>query len=307
MPIFEQGYKPYEGELSRTRRVLPIAWEGFRTRLRWWVWLLIAGSSLFPTIIFFVLVLIANGVGQLFGGAGPQQELPAPTVAFQSSHVNPAAILGMISEGSYALPWEVLHHSMIWGVLLPAVACAGILSADRRTGALQIYFARPVTRRDYLLAKVTTVAAYQALVTLVPALGIWLLAVLTSPDWDFFLSTWATPFVTTAGWLVMAYWTCAIVLALSTYFKRPVFVGVTATVAYLGLAALGQVLSHALEDQAWQNLSPGFALGGAIAPLFGLELQEWQQSPWPLVYALGLPTLLYAYVWSRVRAVEVQT
>lgn len=306
MPIFEQGYRAYEGELSRRRRVLPMAWEGFRTRLRWWTWALLALALLWPTVITLVMILIANGLGGFFG-ASAADGIPVAKEAFQTAGFDPRSILTMVTGSSAALPWEVLHNSTLWSVLLPAVTCAGILSADRRTGALQIYFARPITQRDYLLAKVTTVAGYHALIALVPALGLWGLAAVTSPDWGFLISTWSAPFLCVLAWAVFAYWTTALVLAMSSLFKRPVYVGVAATVLYLALSVMGALLSETLDDRVWSNLVPGYALGGVVAPLFGLELGEWQQTPWLYAYVFGLPTLLYAWVWRRLRAVEVHT
>ncbi len=58
-----------------------------------------------------------------------------------------------------------------WGVLAMAAVMAGpALLEDTRSGALELYFARPVSQRTYLLAKSGAVLLMTFLLTLVPLL-----------------------------------------------------------------------------------------------------------------------------------------
>jgi len=52
---------------------------------------------------------------------------------------------------------------------------------DRRTGALQIYFARPVSRLDYSSARCSPARSSVSLTTAVPCLLVWLESVAFSP------------------------------------------------------------------------------------------------------------------------------
>ena len=43
MPVFEQGYRRFDGELARRSPIPAAVWHNVRTRMRWWVWLLTGG------------------------------------------------------------------------------------------------------------------------------------------------------------------------------------------------------------------------------------------------------------------------
>ena len=64
-----------------------------------------------------------------------------------------------------------------------------LISRDMRAKAWLVYFTRPVSRRDYILGKAAVLAGVVAMVTLLPALGLWLVGVLVSPSVDV---AWAT-------------------------------------------------------------------------------------------------------------------
>ena len=57
-----------------------------------------------------------------------------------------------------------------------------LIAGDLRARAWLVYFTRPLGRTDYILGKVLTLAAIVGLVTLVPALVLWIVGVLVSPS-----------------------------------------------------------------------------------------------------------------------------
>lgn len=306
MPVFEQGYRPYAGPVRTGSRALAIAWESVRPRFRWFVWVLAAMFTFWPYVVFAVLVYIVTmteGASQI-GAAAPSD------VAFDRTfNVNPARVLGFLRSDSTGFYWDVLSTSgMVGGfVFLPAIACAGILASDRRTGALQIYLARPVTRADYVLGKLLATSAFPALVTALPTLLLWGEACLFGSDPTYALDTWTAPFAILFASTVYALWASSLVMALSSVISRPVVVGIAAMFVHLFLAGLGGTLSVAFRDKSWLCISPPFALGGATAPFFGLSLPEWLPLGTCLLHAFGLPALCLLLVVRRVRAVEVAT
>ncbi|MCI0343035.1 MAG: single-stranded DNA-binding protein, partial [Planctomycetales bacterium] len=65
----------------------------------------------------------------------------------------------------------------------------GLVAADRRHHAHEIYFARPVGWSEYIAGKGATVAAYIGLITLAPATLLYVLGVLVSPSGEAILQT----------------------------------------------------------------------------------------------------------------------
>lgn len=78
---------------------------------------------------------------------------------------------------------------MLACALLLAMVAGGLIAEDRRTGAMELYFSRPLSRLDYLVGK-TLAAGLLPLGTLViPFVLLWVLAVGMSPPdlaWEMF-------------------------------------------------------------------------------------------------------------------------
>lgn len=309
MPVFEQGYRRFDGELSRKNRVIPMVMENVRTRVRWWTWLLLLFSSVWPWVIFGAVTFFFTMLPKMTGSAPiVPAGIAMPTMAYETgTNLDGKVLISMLQGGSPYLFWDALQWSTLWALVMPAICCAGILASDRRTGALQIYFARPVTRQDYLFSKFLTVAMFTLMVTAVPAMLLWFEACLFSPNSKFVIDTWFVPLAIIGSGCVYATWNASIVLALSSYMKRPVLVAIMGLVAWLTLAAVGGIMAETTDNRTWSILVPQVLMGGLTAPMFGLDLPEWLQSPWLLIYGGGLPAALLGLVWYRTKAIEVHT
>jgi ABC-type transport system involved in multi-copper enzyme maturation permease subunit len=305
MPVFEQGYRKYVGVKSAKPRAFAIAWENVRPRLRWWVWLLIFLLLIMPfsMLVFFVLIR-ANFVNQPFppSGAAPQR-----FVAFEMTGPTPTVMMEAFRASSLSFYWNVLDTFSVQSVILPAVACAGLFAADRRTGALQIYFARPVSRLDYLMGKVMAGAFFVSLTTVLPAILLWILNISFGSVSSFTWQTWIAPLAILGGSAFYALWTLGLILSLSSVMRRPAFVGITAIFVFWVAEALGKILSHTFRDRAWSVLQPTRAIGTMTTALFDVDLPSWMNVPTAFGIAVGIPLALLAFTWWRIRAVEVST
>jgi len=306
MPVFEQGYRPYTGSVRRGSRAVAIAWESIRPRMRWWVWLTLVGSVLFsPYLIHavFAYVVLSLGLTNL-------RPMSVPAEAF-SGHgpLDPMRFVNSVTQNSGGLFWEVLNdaYSWWWPVILPAVACAGILASDRRTGALQVYLARPVSRTDYLAGKLIAVWAFFALVHTAPGIGLWIECAALQTTFDYILATWWVPFAVVAASTVYALWTAAAILVFSSLLSRPVMAGILSIFTFAFLQGLGATLAEALDDKWWSWIMPSRAIGAVTAPLFGLSLPDWIPIEMCALHAFAIPALAFVIVVRRLRAVEVVT
>lgn len=309
MPVFEQGYRRYVGERSRSSRVLPIAWQNIRTRMRWWGWALLGLVTLVlgPYGLYSVLIFVTTIGGAMFGRA-PVIAATPPTAAFGDGRmINPASILGLLSQSPLGLTWELLDHASFASIIFPAVIASGLLASDRRTGALQIYFSRPVSRLEYLLGKVVACASFVALTTVVPCLVIWFETVAFGSTSSYTWRTWVAPFVIVGASAFYALWTIALVLAFSSLMRRPALVAIVTIFTNLALEGIGKVLAEALGEKSWHVIQPSYAIGTLTAPLCGLTVPDWINPAAALGIGLVLPLALLAFVALRIRAVEVST
>jgi ABC-type transport system involved in multi-copper enzyme maturation permease subunit len=304
MPVYEQGYRRYTGTTSSGSRALAIAWENIRPLLRWWVWALLFVLGAWPYLFYFVIIFLkAYGLGGI--GSHTRADITGE-IAFEHRG-SPDNILAMLQSDSMGMFWHILDSASYASLILPAVVCAGLLASDRRTGALQIYFARPVTRLDYLLGKVIAGAFFVAITTALPCLVLWIEDVSMGAAASFTWRTWVTPLSIIGASAVYALWTISVVLALSAVMKRPGFVAIVSIFLVLLLEAIGGILKESFHERAWFTMRPTYAIGTVTAPLFGLGLPGWINVTVAYLIALGLPAALLTFVWWRVRAVEVVT
>jgi len=304
MPVFEQGYRPYVGPRTSRPRAFAIAAENIRPRLRWWVWLLMF-FLLFIPLAFYSAGTIVTALGGNWGGAQAAAGQHR-TVAFTAGGAG-AAFLETLKGQSLAIYWHFLNGISWQTVMIPAVACSGLFAADRRTGALQIYFARPVSRLDYLTGKLLAGAFFVALSTAVPSLLLWILNVALGTTAGIGWSTWIAPFSIVAASAFYALWTLGLVLFFSSIMRRPAFVALTAVFVHMILEGMGLILSESFNDPSWTVIQPSRAVGTVTTALFDVDLPPWMNVPTAAAIGVGVPLVLLAIAWSRVRAVEVST
>jgi ABC-2 type transport system permease protein len=72
---------------------------------------------------------------------------------------------------------RALFLQALFAALLTVWAGTSLVADDFRTGALLVYFSRPLTRRDYVAGKLGVLVALNLLVTAGPLLVLWTLAV----------------------------------------------------------------------------------------------------------------------------------
>ncbi|MFM7136212.1 MAG: ABC transporter permease subunit [Planctomycetota bacterium] len=91
-----------------------------------------------------------------------------------------------------------------------------LIAGDLRAKAWLVYFTRPVSRGDYVLGKIAVLAAIVSLVTLVPAIVLWLIGVLVSPSVWVAVATWDLPLRILAAAAVVTIPTVLLALAYSS-------------------------------------------------------------------------------------------
>ena len=167
--IFAVGYRRLPGERPRywapwpiARTALSLAWRRRSTKLG----VALCGFGVFGHGMALGIQLLANRV--LRGAEGPQGDLMS------------AMVTGVVGNAHSALA-NFIGVQLVLVALLLAIVGAGLIAEDRRTGAMELYFSRPLTRRDYIVGKVLAAGLVPVGLLVVPYLLLWLLAVGTAP------------------------------------------------------------------------------------------------------------------------------
>ena len=148
--IHDLGYKRYDGPRTpHGQRYLTVMRITLRLSLRWWLWL---------TLVFAVAQVAIFGVVMYFLGRASQ----IPGAGASVDAIRPDfLVLKLLTEWYGVIPL---------GFVVGLFAGGSAVADDARAGAFQFYFARPVSKRHYLLGKILAVCLLVAFVSLAPAL-----------------------------------------------------------------------------------------------------------------------------------------
>lgn len=194
-------------------------------------------------------------------------------------------------------------------MILLAFCGSTIVGGDFRDGALPFYLSRRIDRRHYIAGKVLATASLVWLLTVVPALLLFLEFGMFTTSLDYWSEHWrVVPAILGYGLvlgLALAVW----LVALSAYLQKLAPIAITWSSLFVLLAVLAEMLGDASGNAYWSLLDPWHDIRLAGRYFFGTfpvpvdaELGRWAAAI--LVVATGLALALLV---RRVRAVEVAT
>ncbi len=280
MPVYEETYRSWGGTLVPHPRTW---WIIARTgvRLKW-------KRGMIVLLIIATLPFIVRAF-QIYAATRLQdwQELAE---AVQQLRVDARFFADYLSGQSFFLVLAIL------------VTGSGLIADDPRYRALPLYFSKPVRLSDYLLGKSLVVAAYGALITLVPALLLFLVRLALATDTVFLHDYWWVLFSVTGQSLLMLVPLTALMLALSAGVGN----GRSAALLFFGLWVVPDLFRQILSRiESLTYISLPALMRQTSALLFGREL-PYTISPWSALLALVLVVVVsLAFLARRVRPTEV--
>lgn len=297
-------YRPWSGRVEEGRlRFAPLLRTLVRTSVKRKLPLIVLYAPVvIGTIIFSFVVYAGFAIGQG----------ETPSALGQGGDLIGALTSRMVSSTARQLldvrDKVVGFHlaTNVFSLFVVAWYGAGQIAEDRRLGAHLLYFARPIDRRDYLLAKFLTVAFFGALASVVPGLVICSVAVFASPEWSFLTEQWRVIVHTVTFGALTATLLASIVLAVSSLASRRTFALLGVFGYVLVSAALGRLLAVLQHERDFLAINPLQSCARVAGWLFGLKRNFPRiELTWALV-SIGV-TLLVAWwiLWRRVRRMEV--
>ena len=224
--------------------------------------------------------------------------------------LSPAAAIGGAFMGSLIEVHRLIVSFTIVSIFFALLAItwygAGLICEDRRAGAHLLYFSRPLTRRDYLLAHYATACTFGLMAVLLPCLLICLVAVFSSPEYSFLTKKWDVILGAIAYSFIFVAVTSLIVLAVSSLSARKTYALAAVFALFAGTQALGMAMWALQRDSDYLLFSlPSnfFRLAGWLLSRPDSML-DW--NPWYTVAVLGglsLGSLLV--IAGRLRRMEV--
>ena len=277
MPIHDQGYRRYSGaRILRARSWFVIARAGIIERLR---------ERRFLALLLVAWLLFVVRAVQIYFGT-------------------------MFARAAFFAPSEETFHGFLtqqrlFVFFITIYAGAGLIASDRQANALQLYLSKPITRHDYIVGKLATLAAFLIAVTWVPAMMLLMLQVLFSGSLEF-VSTHPrlVPAITITAALQVAL-ASMMMLALSSLSRSRRFAAMLYALVTIFAGTIERVLQTATGAAGWVLVSPQNTLLVITDALFGIEPEI--PVTLALIAIMTLMAVCVAVLERRVRAVDVVT
>src|SRR5262245_59711076 len=236
MPIFDQGYQHWQGELSgHGWRWLAVARHGVKAQLQnRFVRLLL--------LVAWIPALMLVGTLTLWGLLEQQAE----TVIVFFQRLLPPEVVAQPRDYRTAI-WTIAYSyffkaELVCSLFLVMIVGPNLVSRDLRFNALPLYLSRPVRRADYFFGKLGVIGFFLAATVIVPAVGAYVLGVGFSLGLGVVRDTYRVLGAGILYGLVIAVSSGTLILALSSLSRRSIYVGL----AWAGFILLTHLLASAL-------------------------------------------------------------
>ena len=336
MPINDVGYRRLKNDgNSSLFRWLAICNIGVRLALKSkWVKRIMLSAWLPVTYwaagFFFVeKALIADQLSAMSQGVDVQQ---VTTRALQESTINQFSIFPGIDDLQEVFKtgdipeirntvwrWMLMTffrypQSIIILFLVGSIA-PSLISQDIRSRAFLLYFSRPISRLEYIFGKICVPSIFIILVSTLPALALYFIALLMSPDISTLPQTWDIPLRIIMATFGLVIPTSAVALMLSSLTQESRFAnfswfavwglghGAWLTIVLATSLQLGLPLFHTDVMQSetvanWSSISLYNSLGSLQAYIFGFETfaESWRG----IVSLFGITTFSMTLLYRRI-------
>ncbi len=192
-------------------------------------------------------------------------------------------------------------------MILLAFSGSLLVGSDFRLRALPFYLARRIDRRHYIVGKLLAVSSIIMLLTVVPALLLFVEYGMFTASTQYWIDNWQIPLAVLAFGLVLCLVNSILLVTLSAYLQRIVPITITWATIFLLLGSLSGYLRRATEDERWRLMDPWWDMrivGRMIFGSFRTEV-EGELAVWATLLLVGVCSVALVALVHRVRAVDI--
>jgi ABC-type transport system involved in multi-copper enzyme maturation permease subunit len=197
--------------------------------------------------------------------------------------------------------WFVL----LWIVLVLVFAAAGLIADDLKHSSLQLYFSRPLRKRDYLVGKMSVIAFFVLVLTALPYLLLVLFKLVFAGNLKFLAEYPWLP-LSILGWSVfLTVFFAFYILLFSASSRNTRYVSILIFMVYLFSDALAGILQGIFKTPFMWLFSLRANLQQVGALLFGQKLPLPVPAGWSFAVLAGICVVSAAVLGRKIRGVEV--
>ena len=311
MPLHDLGYRTWHGDRTpRIFRPLFIARSGISLvwRRRWirmvlmlaWLPIIVPAAGIFSFEYSASEPGARRMVFQIL--SGPFQR---PDLAMQALNDPSSArheIWSTLILAFFRIP-QLTAMVLLIGLIAPM-----LVSYDLRSKAYLLYFSRPLSPAEYITGKSAVIWSFLSMIVTIPALILYLIGVLLSPDLSVVAETWDIPIRILAASVVLVVPTTALAICYSSCTSESRYASfawfatwIMGFVAYQVLTTMNAMDGSPSNPDRWQLLSPYHTLGKVESWIFGLDTSESSVFP-AILLLLGITIVGTLIVRGRIIA-----
>lgn len=289
MSIKEKGYTHWEGEFKQDRYPWkPITLNGIKMTFRRKFFKLSFFLSLIPALFFLVGIYISERLEDFAW-------LTRDAEALKFLKVGPKYFMDYFT-----------NDFLLFMIVMIMVFCgSGLISDDLRYNSLQLYFSRPIKKKDYFLGKASIIIFFLFIVTLVPGLVFMLMKLIFSGSFKFFAEyPWLFFSVLLYSFLITTFF-AFYTLLLSSINKNRRYVAILIFGMYLFSDIIFGIFYEIFKNKYFSLLSIKTNIKQVGAFLFQQKPQYDISWVFSLLVILGICVLAALVINRKVRGVEV--
>jgi len=190
-------------------------------------------------------------------------------------------------------------------VLVLAYGAGGLIADDLKHNSLQLYFSRPLGKKDYLIGKMSVIAFFVLILTALPGLLLVVFKLVFAGSFKFFLQYPWLPLSVLGFSALLTVFFAFYVLLLSALSKNSRYVFVLTFGTYIFSTVLYGILNGIFRTPYMALFSIPANLRQAGAFIFGQKLPFAFPAVWSFAVLAGICVLAAAVLNRKIRSVEV--
>ena len=285
--VREKGYSHWDGRLAERRFPwTPITRTGIRLAFRKKGFKFVFAGAFLPAFV-------------ALGGLYVSERLEDFKALVQSNR----ALIKI--DPNYFKLFLTNQSVLFWLVLVLVFAGAGLIAEDLKHNSLQLYFARPLGKKDYIIGKMSVAAFFITVLTALPWLVLIVFKLIFAGSFAFLLAYPWLPLSILGYSALLTMFFGSYVLLMSALSRNTRYVIVLVFGVYYFSGILSETLRHFFPTPYMSLFSIPDNLQQAGAALFGQKLPLAVPAVWSFAVLAGICLLAAAVLNRKIRSVEV--
>ncbi len=284
MAVYKRGYQRYKGPLTgRWSRLFVLPKFAWQRLLQQRMIVLLLVSAMFWPVGCAGFIYLSNHT-ELLQGFGSD-------------------LAGLLKiNSSFFLVF--MNTQSVFAIILSAFAGPSLIAPDLSNGALPLYFSRPMSRAEYVLARLLVLFGLLSLVTWVPGIILFFMQS-GMAGYGWFTENWNLGLGIFLGFMLWIILVSLVAMASSAYVRWRIIAGALVLGIFFVLAGAAELVNAVLRVQWASAFNPGRAMSRIWHGLLGAKPE-----PGPGIFecwlAIGAMTFVLLIILERkLRPVEV--